>query len=140
MKRILIAAALTLSLSAPVVAQEEVSGPYLYQLVAKQPFKEAMAVLSESVSNPPSLMKKAINPKAKLLAMPSKIKQIDGETYRLVMVCEPQMICVEYGGVFMFSKDGKRAWAAIREGDAASIFLGNPDRGQKKALDDFFDE
>ena len=143
--RILVAAALTLGgiglgtlgleMSGPAFAEE----PYLHDLVKKQPYKNAYASLMEEMSEPPDYAMDVFKDRGDYLTFPVKPVKVGAWTYRLAAICPTNVTCAEYGSVFLFTADGKRAWGAVRDGDKAEVYLGDPSDAQKQALDNAFD-
>jgi hypothetical protein len=133
--RIPVIAALILTSATPAFADQ----PYLYDLVKRQPYKNAYASLMEEMSEPPDYAMDVFKPNGNYLAFPAKSVKVGSWDYTIAMICEPNVTCAEYGAVFLFTSDGNKAWGAIRDGDKPETYLGNPSDSQKQALDQAFD-
>ncbi|MGO4337761.1 hypothetical protein AB4037_22855 [Labrys sp. KB_33_2] len=144
--RVIVASALFLGLAGAALAQQptyneqvEKEFPALDRLVKAQPYKGAYGALLKELSPVPDYLSDVLRRKGDYMTFGSKQVSIDGSPYRVAMVCPTNVTCAEYGSVFLFTADGRQAWAEIRDGDKP-VYLGGPSTGQKQALDKAFDE
>jgi len=116
--------------------------PYLYELVQKQPYRTTYKALMREVQPPQDYLIEALEQRGSYRGLYSASEEIEagGSTYRIALVCPANDSCAESGSAFLFTTDGRKAWAEIRDGDKPVAYLGNPDNALKQALDKTLDD
>lgn len=144
--RVILASVLFLGLAGTALAQQptyndevEKEFPALDKLVKAQPYKGAYSGLLKELSPVPDYLSGVLRRKGDYMTFGSKQVNVGGSPYRVAMVCPTNVTCSEYGSVFLFTADGRQAWAEVRDGDRP-VYLGRPSAAQKQALDQAFDE
>jgi len=116
--------------------------PYLYEMVQKQPYRDTYKALINGVQPPQDYLIEALEQKGGYLGLysASEAIEVEGSTYRIALACPANDACTEFGSAFLFTTDGRKAWAETRDGDKPAAYLGNPNNAQKQALDKRLDD
>ena len=127
------ALALLTVLAAPLPARAAEPDPYIFDVLALQPYKGNFARLVKAKAVPDWV--KAIAVQGAGTAGPMKTVEVGGTPYRLDRVCKVGA-CAGNTLDVLWSPRGARVWAALVEDGKAPVMLGEPKAPQAKALSD----
>ena len=127
-------AALTLlaALVAPTLARAAEPEPYIFDVLALQPYKGNFARLVKPKTLPDWV--KAISVQGAGTAGPMKSVDVGGTPYRLDRVCRVDA-CAGNTLDVLWAPRGARVWAALVEDGKPPVMLGDPKPPQAKALE-----
>ena len=125
------ALALLTLLAAPLPARAAEPDPYIFDVLALQPYKGNFARLVKPKTVPDWV--KAIAVQGAGTAGPMKTVDVGGTPYRLDRVCKVGA-CAGHTLDVLWSPRGARVWAALVDDGKAPVMLGDPKPLQAKAL------
>ena len=126
------ALALLLGLGSTALAHAAESDPYIFDVLALQPYKGNFARLVKPATVPDWV--KAIAVQGAGTAGPMKTVDVGGTPYRLDRVCKVGA-CAGNTLDVLWSPRGARVWAALVDDGKAPVMLGEPKGPQAKALE-----
>ena len=127
------ALALLMALVAPPLARAAEPDPYIFDVLALQPYKGNFARLVKPKTVPDWV--RAISVQGAGTAGPMKSVDIGGTAYRLDRVCRVDA-CAGNTLDVLWAPRGARVWAALVEDGKPPVLLGDPKGPQAKALDE----
>ncbi len=125
------ALALLTVLAAPLPARAAEPDPYIFDVLALQPYKGNFARLVKPKTVPDWV--KAIAIQGAGTAGPMKTVEVGGTPYRLDRVCKVGA-CAGNTLDVLWSPRGAKVWAALVDDGKAPVMLGDPKGPQAKAL------
>ena len=126
------ALALLVGLGLPTLARAAEADPYIFDLLALQPYKGNFARLVKPKTVPDWV--KAIAVQGAGTAGPMTAVDVGGTPYRLDRVCKVDA-CAGHRLDVLWSPRGTRVWAALVEDGRPPVLLGDPKGPQAKALE-----
>ncbi len=125
------ALALLVGLGTTTLARAAEPDPYIFDLLALQPYKGNFARLVKPRTVPDWV--KAISVQGAGTAGPMKTVDVGGTPYRLDRVCKVDA-CAGNTLDVLWAPRGSRVWAALTEAGKPPVMLGDPKGAPAKAL------
>jgi hypothetical protein len=128
-KLVLLVCLMSFGLAASARGAEE--AVYLFDLMARQPYRYALNKLlaKEPV---PDWVKDFLTAGAGV-GVPGKTVEVAGKTYRLDHLCKVHD-CAGHVLAVLWAQGGQRVWAAIEDGAGEPMLFGKPSPDQAKVL------